>query len=121
MLMREVEGRLAARPGAVQHVIVLLPVPIVYPKIPVTESVLASISSKFVHPVFSKAALWHSQQLQAVYIRLASPRSRHTVLQGWQVVDSSLRLVTMHLQCTLTSAVLGCLACSCHGDAQGCA
>jgi len=45
MLMREVERRVAARPGAVQHVIVLLPVPIVYPKIPVTESVLASISN----------------------------------------------------------------------------
>lgn len=33
MLLREVEARLAARPGAVQHLLVLLPVPIVYPKV----------------------------------------------------------------------------------------
>lgn len=46
VLLREVERRLAARPGAVQHLIVLLPVPIVYPKIPVTETVLGAISSK---------------------------------------------------------------------------
>jgi hypothetical protein len=45
VLLREVERRLAARPGAVQHLIVLLPVPIVYPKIPVTETMLGAISS----------------------------------------------------------------------------
>lgn len=47
VLLREVERRLAARPGAVQHLIVLLPVPIVYPKIPVTETMLGAISSMF--------------------------------------------------------------------------
>lgn len=46
VLFREVERRLAARPGAVQHLIVLLPVPIVYPKIPVTETMLGAISSE---------------------------------------------------------------------------
>lgn len=46
VLFREVERRLAARPGAVQHLIVLLPVPIVYPKIPVSETVLGAISSE---------------------------------------------------------------------------
>jgi hypothetical protein len=45
VLLREVERRLAARPGAVQHLVVLLPVPIVYPKIPVTETMLSAISS----------------------------------------------------------------------------
>jgi hypothetical protein len=46
MVMAEVERRLAVRPGAVQHLVVLLPVPIVYPKIPVTETVLGAISSE---------------------------------------------------------------------------
>lgn len=45
-LFREVERRLAASRGAVQHLVVLLPVPIVYPKIPVTETALAAISSR---------------------------------------------------------------------------
>lgn len=45
-LFREVERRLAAGRGAVQHLVVLLPVPIVYPKIPVTETALAAISSR---------------------------------------------------------------------------
>lgn len=44
-LFREVERRLAASRGAVQHLVVLLPVPIVYPKIPVTETALAAISN----------------------------------------------------------------------------
>lgn len=49
MLMKEVDRRLAASHGGVKHLVVLLPVPIVYPKIPVTESVLAAISSKRRH------------------------------------------------------------------------
>eukprot|EP00879_Flechtneria_rotunda_P009341 GHRR01009780.1.p1 GENE.GHRR01009780.1~~GHRR01009780.1.p1 ORF type:complete len:646 (+),score=209.66 GHRR01009780.1:188-2125(+) len=44
MLLHEVTRRLDARPGAIQHLLVLLPVPIVYPKIPVSESILSSMS-----------------------------------------------------------------------------
>jgi hypothetical protein len=46
LVLSEVEHRLAVRPGAVQHLLVLLPVPIVYPKIPVSETVLGAISSE---------------------------------------------------------------------------
>lgn len=46
MLIADVNSRLAARPGAVQHMLVLLPVPIVYPKIPVSEKALAGIAGE---------------------------------------------------------------------------
>lgn len=44
MLFNEVTRRLSsAPPGAIQHLMVLLPVPIVYPKIPVSESLLQAL------------------------------------------------------------------------------
>jgi hypothetical protein len=43
-LFQEVQQRLSARPGAIRHLLVLLPVPIVYPKIPVSESLLHGVA-----------------------------------------------------------------------------
>lgn len=43
LLFDEAARRLAAGRGCIQHLLVLLPVPIVYPKIPVSESLLASL------------------------------------------------------------------------------
>jgi hypothetical protein len=43
LMFNDVARRLASARGAVQHLLVLLPVPIVYPKIPVSESLLASL------------------------------------------------------------------------------
>eukprot|EP00882_Tetradesmus_deserticola_P007081 GHRQ01007454.1.p1 GENE.GHRQ01007454.1~~GHRQ01007454.1.p1 ORF type:complete len:673 (+),score=308.38 GHRQ01007454.1:542-2560(+) len=43
LMFNDVARRLAAGRGAVSHLLVLLPVPIVYPKIPVSESLLASL------------------------------------------------------------------------------
>lgn len=40
-------SRIAASRGAVRHLLVLLPIPIAYPKIPVSESVVAGISGGF--------------------------------------------------------------------------
>jgi hypothetical protein len=42
----EVNKRLAAAQGSVRHLLVLLPVPIVYPRIPVSEGMLASMSGR---------------------------------------------------------------------------
>lgn len=44
LLFGEANKRLTAGRGAIQHVLVLLTVPIVYPKIPLSESMLSTVS-----------------------------------------------------------------------------
>jgi hypothetical protein len=46
MLLADVTRRVEASQGAVRHLVVLLPVPIVYPKIPASEALLAAVSSE---------------------------------------------------------------------------
>jgi hypothetical protein len=47
LLFGEANKRLTAGRGAIQHVLVLLTVPIVYPKIPMSESMLSGLSCEW--------------------------------------------------------------------------